>query len=67
MMLGKLLNNSLNLRQGFSFTVNYFRRAVSNTPVMIDAGESDILKRQPFEDIHGRISANPAILDFFNQ
>lgn len=64
---GKFLNNSLDLQQGFSFTVNDFRRAVSNTSMMIDAGKSDILKRQTFEKFHRRIRADPAVFNFLDQ
>ena len=39
------LDDSLDLRQGFPLAVNDFWRPVSKTPVMIDAGKADILKR----------------------
>ena len=67
MTLCKLLNNSLDLRQGFPLAVDNFRRTVSKTAVMIDACKPDVFKRQALKNVHRRFRADPAALNFLDQ
>jgi hypothetical protein len=67
MILGDPSDNPFNLSDGLSLAVDYFRHACPETPVVVDLGIAQVVNRQLFQNLNGRIHVSPAGFDGLKQ